>query len=223
VKATKNVAFYRADPEFNATLWIVAPGETARLLASPANGFSSAAWPAWSPDGAWVYFTGVRLNSSLRSLSRIRPDGSQLEDLGVYSRTARFERVTVSPDGSTVAIPADGGVKVINVATKTSKVLPVECHVPRYSPDGRQFGCLVNDRLAVMNADGSGLRVITLLDVPQFAANFEEVSGVDWSPDGKWLIAQNSASGLQLVRVSDGTVMGLPALRFTYTQAAFVR
>lgn len=223
VKAVKSVAYYQKDPEYNATLWIVEPGASARLLASPANGFASAAWPALSPDGAWVYFTGVRSNTFARSLWRIRTDGSQLDSLGVYDRTARFERVSLSPDGATVAIPGDGGVKLVNVATKTSTVLPGNCHVPRFSPDGRQFACLINEELAVMNADGTGVRVIPVREDGTTGIRFEEVAGVDWSPDGNWLIAQSYTAGLELVKVSDGSVIGLPAIRGSFIQAAFVR
>jgi WD40 repeat protein len=223
VPSTSSVVYYQADPEFNASVWIVAPGSAARDLVAGANGFASAAWPAWSPDGRWVYFTAVRANTVARSLWRIRPDGSGLDSLGVYQRTARFERVSISPDGSTAAIPGDGGVKLVNVATKSSQVLPGLCHVPRYSPDGRQFACLVNDELAVMNVDGSGLRIIQTVDPSGAPHRYEEVAGIDWSPDGKWLVGQALARGPQLVHVADGFVLSLPTLSASYTQAAFVR
>ena len=223
VPATTSIVYYRADPEYNATVWIIAPGTPARALVSPANGFSSAAWPAWSPDGAWVYFTGVRSNTSARSLWRIRPDGSGLDSLGVYDRTSRWERVTISPDGATAAVAGDGGVKLVNVATKSFRVLPGGCETPRYSPDGRQFACLVNEQLAVMNVDGTGVRMIPSTDPFTAFNRYEEYAGVDWSPDGNWLIAQNSARGVQLVKVSDGSVIPLQALTGSFIQAAFVR
>jgi hypothetical protein len=223
VAATTSVVYYQADPEYNATLWIVAPNSLVRPLVSSANGFASAAWPAWSPDGAWVYFTGVRSNSSARSLWRIRPDGSGLDSLGVYVRTSRWERVSVSPDGATAAVAGDGGVKLVNVATKTFSVLPGNCQVPRYSPDGRQFACLINEQLAVTNVDGSGVRMIPSTNANGFVNRYEEYAGIDWSPDGNWLIAQSSSRGVQLVKVSDGTVIPLPTLTASFTQAAFVR
>jgi WD40 repeat protein len=170
-----------------------------------------------------VYFTGVRSNTFARSLWRIRPDGSGLDSLGVYVRTSRWERVTISPDGATAAVAGDGGVKLVNVATKAFSVLPGDCQVPRYSPDGRQFACLINEQLAVVNADGSGVRMIPSTD--PFAAfnRYEEYAGIDWSPDGNWLIAQSSFRGVQLVKVSDGTIIPLPTLTGSFTQPAFVR
>jgi WD40 repeat protein len=223
VSSTTSVVYYQADPEYNATLWIVAPGSAGRLLVGPANGFASAAWPAWSPDGNWVYFTGVRSNTYARSLWRIRPDGTGLDSLGVYTRTSRWERVTVSPDGATAAVAGDGGVKLVNVATKSYSVIAAGCEVPRYSPDGRQFACLINEQLAVMNVDGTGVRIIPSFDPIGFGNRYEEYAGVDWSPDGNWLIAQSSFRGIQLVKVSDGRVISLPALTGSFSQAAFVR
>ncbi|MEO6527400.1 MAG: hypothetical protein ABIP93_12290 [Gemmatimonadaceae bacterium] len=222
VSATASVVYYQADPEFNASVWIVAPGQPARVLVSLANGFVTAAWPSWSPDGAWVYFTGARTNPFVRSAWRIRTDGTQLDSLGVYNRTARFETVFVSPDGSTAAIAGDGGVKLVNVATKTSRVIPGNCHVPRYSPDGRQFACLVNDELAVMNVDGSAARTI-VTNLPPYATRFEEYAGIDWSPDGNWLVAQSTYAGPQLVRVSDGVTIPLTNLGPAFSQVSFVR
>jgi Tol biopolymer transport system component len=221
VPGTPSVVYYQADPEYNASVWIVTPGQSPRVLASPANGFATAAWPSLSPDGQWVYFTGARSDVFVRSLWRIRTDGTQLESLGVYNRTARFETVSISPDGSTAAVPGDGGVKLVNVATKTSRVIPGNCHVPRYSPDGRQFACLVNDELAVMNVDGSGARTIPT-DLPLYLRGYEEYAGIDWSPDGNWIIAQNISTGVQLVRVSDGVILPLSIGR-AFTQVSFVR
>jgi hypothetical protein len=222
VPATPRVVFYQADPEYNASVWIVAPGEPARVLASTANGFVTAAWPTWSPDGQWVYFTGARTDVMVRSLWRIRPDGTQLDSLGAYGRTARFETVSISPDGSIAAVPGDGGVKLVTVATKASRVIPGNCHVPRYSPDGRQFACLVNDQLSVMNVDGSGVRTIAT-GLPTYLSGYEEYAGIDWSPDGNWIIAQSIFTGVQLVRVSDGVVLPLSSLGRAFTQVSFVR
>jgi Tol biopolymer transport system component len=105
----------------------------------------------------------------------------------------------------------------MDIATHTVKSYGVSGLFPRYSPDGTQIAYLASGQsgslqLFVMNADGSNSRQLTAAQV-----SYQDLSGVDWSPDGKWLLA-STYNGLELVRVSDG--QRLP-LRVPGFQAAF--
>jgi Tol biopolymer transport system component len=61
-----------------------------------------------------------------------------------------------------------------------------------------------NSALAVMRPDGSGLRVVS-------AAGLSYSGPIDWSPDGRWLVAHASnGSMLHLVEVESSMTLPLP-------------
>ena len=124
---------------------------------------------------------------------------------------------TVSPDGNTLAVDDDAGLKLMDVNTKASRTLPVVCGAPRYSPDGKRLACIKNGLVTVVNADGTNLRPI----VPNTSLpSVNDLYGVDWSPDGQFLVV--GASVPTLVSVADGSTIPLTALS-AYTQVSFVR
>lgn len=219
VSGQSAVVYYQGDPNYNSSIWIVTPGSAPRALVNQANGFLAASWPRWSPDGQWVYFVGGRQFPSNRGLFRIRPDGSQLDSIGAALISSTYAAPSISPDGTTAAVEDQGSVKLITIATKTSRVISGFCTGPRYSPDGTRFACLRNGTLSVMNVDGSGNRV---LSAPGGGSSLNDLSNADWSPDGKWLIVSNF-NGQQLINASDGSVIALPTLSSTFQQMSFVR
>lgn len=105
-------------------LWLQEGIETRQLTATGRD-----SQPAWSPDGAWVYFIETRRRKSrfpidgvprvydlaYPILTRIRPDGTGREAIlsGLYrigtNRWFFFLRdPAVAPDGKTVAVVSDG-------------------------------------------------------------------------------------------------------------------
>jgi len=217
VAASNAVVFYQGDPGYNASVWIVQPGSAARALVSSANGFQVAAWPRFSPDGQWVYFIGGRQLPNTHALFRIKADGSQVDSLGVGASPYIYAAASISPDGSTAALEAVGGIKLITVATKAARMVSVPCTGPRYSPDGTRFACVRNGVLTVMNVDGTGARSLSSV------LQFNDLSNADWSPDGKWLIATNLGSVQVLVNAADGSTIPVSALVATYGQMSFIR
>jgi len=219
VAATTSVVFYQGCPCSDSKLWVVDPGSTPRLLLSSAG--HADAWPRLSPDGAWVYF--VR---DLTTLWRVKLDGTGLDSLTsftspfVYGTQKVYSAPTISPDGRSVAIEDGNGVKIVDVATKATRTINTTCGYPRYSPDGASFACAtLFNTIYVIATDGTGQRVL---------ANFpngdgpDELSGVDWTPDGKWVLAMPQ-TGAILVEVSTGTIVPLTALGKSYFQPSFVR
>lgn len=220
VHATSNIAYYIGDPASDATVMIVSPGGTSRVLAGPANGFVAAAWPRLSSDGNWVYFTGLRSFSFpvITTLWRIHPDGSNLDSLGAFAASAINTAPAISPDGATAAVDDMSGLMLINVASKAVHVFSTACGDPRFSPDGTRIACVRDGALSVMHSDGTGL-----VSVPTPFGNLDDLTGADWSPDGLWLLVAQQVSNALLVNVQTGAAIQLTALPASYSQYSFVR
>ena len=216
VAATPSVVFNQGNPCCDGRLWVVQPGGTPRLLLSATT--LPEGWARLSPDGTWVYF--VR---DWRSLWRVHLDGTGLDSLTAFSAIGGSDPApTISPDGGSVAVAENNGIRIIDVATKTSRVVPVACGSARYSPDGAFFACLDALGLSVVQTDGTGQRHVADL----FNASPDQPSGLDWTPDGKWVLMSTVYMGAILVEVSSGTVVPLTALGTDLTQvreASFVR
>jgi hypothetical protein len=219
VATNPSVVFYQGCPCYDSKLWIVEGNGSRQLLLSGTT--RADAWPRLSPDGTWVYF--VR---DLTTLWRVKLDGTGLDSLTsftspfIYGTQKVYSAPTISPDGRSVAIKDGNGVKIVDLATRATRTLNATCGYPRYSPDGAFFACAtLFSSVYIMATDGTGHRVL---------ANFpdgngpDELSGLDWTPDGKWVLAM-AGSGAILVEVSTGTVVPLNALGKGYFQPSFVR
>jgi len=211
VRATAGVVFYQADPYSDAKLWIVEPGQSARPLLPGST--RADAWPRYSLDGAWVYF--VR---DVRSLWRVHPDGTGLDSLASFDPPRIYSAPAVSPDGRTVALEDRDGLKLIDVATRSTHTLSVTCASPGYSPDGAFIACADPFNVSIMRADGTGQRVVATFG----SFGIDPLSGMDWTPDGKWLLA-NVIEGGALIEVSSGKVLSLNAVSYPAFQAMFVK
>jgi Tol biopolymer transport system component len=169
-----------------------------RLTNSP--GIDGAA--RWSPDGARIVFSSVRSGTG-REIWTMNADGSdprQLTSLGAFSQFPDW-----SPDGTRIVFQSrrsDGNFDIYVMDSDGGNLQLLRTgnsqSCPRWSPDGTRIamewfestaecpcvallpGCQCNGRIAIMNADGSGL---TLL--PQIGSND---SWPDWSPDGRRLL-----------------------------------
>ncbi|HSW41762.1 MAG TPA: hypothetical protein VLM76_04565 [Patescibacteria group bacterium] len=142
-------------------LWIQEGTEIRRLTDTGRD-----AQPAWSPDGAWIYFietrattgrftlAGIERRYDLRYpiLTRIRPDGSDREALlsGLF-KAGRSDRETwfyfmrdpaVSPDGKLLALVSDGpDPTASNVVLQTFDIASADLAtvgVPEQEPLGHQ-------------------------------------------------------------------------------------
>jgi hypothetical protein len=199
VAATPTVVFYRGDAWYSGKLWVVQPNGAPRLLLPLET--RNEAWPRLSPDGAWVYF--VR---DIRSLWRVHLDGTGLDSLTDFTPPRVYSAPTISPDGRSVALEHGGtDVKIVDVATKASRTLPISCAFPSYSPDGAFFACVSLTNISVVKTDGTGQRVVISFAV---FGGPDELSGVDWTPDGKWILAMLGGRPT-LIEVSSGAVLPL--------------
>ena len=118
---------------------------------------------------------------------------------------------SLSPDGTRlVYVVSSGGgqdaLRILTLATGEVTVLNVPGHSPSWSPTGDRIAYLdptSSYALKVMNPDGTGVRQVGQIDA---SYSF----GIDWSPDGRWIVAQNSQSGrIELVNATSGVALPL--------------
>jgi Tol biopolymer transport system component len=159
-----------------------------RLTFNPGNDIM----PAWSPDGTRIVFASVRAGAG-RELYTMNADGSDQRRLTSLGTAPGFPHW--SPDGTRIAFHAARGngdfdIYVMNAdgsgvrrLTSTGSGLR-----PRWSPDGQRlvfswFQTSVAgtccSRIAIINADGSDLRVLPSRGLQD--------GDPEWSPDGRQL------------------------------------
>lgn len=202
------VLIYEADPASNARLSTVDMSGARTLIVGPNDSLRAASYGRYTRDGSWIYFTGIGMTDYAYVTYRIKPDGTQLEQIGPLVSEGGSLRPDISPDGSTEIFQTgglgggNGNLGSMNIATHTIKSFGQTGSYPKYSPDGTQIAYLSGQsgpmQLYVMNSDGTNARAVSPPTV-----SYQELGGLGWSPDGQWLIAA-TYSGLDLVRVSDG-------------------
>jgi TolB protein len=160
--------------------------------------------PAWSPDGRKIAFVRDRDRQTV-NIYVMNADGSGQRRLTPNLRRRPWVELAWSPDWKRIAFVASAGhrgagdifvmnadgsglVNVTNTATTSFDFA--------WSPDGRRIAYDEDDRLNVVNADGTGKQRLTgplMLDLGLPA----------WSPDGRTL-AFRGVGGIYTVH-ADGT------------------
>ena len=198
-------------------LYTYTVGGAPQRVMTVANGLTEEFRPQYSSDG-WIYFVG---RAGGIGIYRVRPDGTGLARVSNADPPGQETHPSPSPDGTRVVVISDNltgcptctfgvfSLRILDVATNVSTPINVGGLWPRWSPTGDLIAFLNrNNALAVVRPDGTGLRVIS-------PAGHHYTGPIDWSPDGRWIVAHRStsgASGLELTEVE--TLMTLP-LPFT--------
>jgi TolB protein len=199
-----------------------ADGSTVNRLTDRGSEIWGSASPAWSPDGRVIVFSSFRFpqSTTVYGLFTMEVDGAQDPVMLFGHPGASYHNHTPawSPDGRKIVFTKPGvepqfqDLYVMNADGSDVRPLleaprsgpAISYRQPAWSPDGQTIvvvACNAAEArcdLSVLNADGSGLRVIA----PDGGG-----SRPTWSPDGR-MIAFESASSVRFVRV-DGSGNGL--------------
>lgn len=184
----------------------------------PDSRFVSTGWGRFSRDGQWIYFSARPAGSGSSTLWRARADGGGVVQVGPTSGGSDYydesTHPSPSPDGTRLAYWASrygsGVLRVLNLGTGGYFTANVQNpRAPRWSP--------VSDTIAYVDATQEALYVVSSTNGgvnPRRvspAGRRYSTSSVDWSPDGKWLMARSSTDGrVELVEVATGMAVPLP-------------
>jgi len=167
--------------------------------------------PRVARDGGWVYF---QIAANEGEIWRVHVDGSGLEAVATDTLSGGDAQPDPSPDGTQLAFMSTrfpgGGFQlaVRDLATGAERLLGTEGQLPRWAPSGDSLAYWHGDvssgmgAIFVIGANGGGARQVSP------TGRIYRPLGLDWSPDGQWLLARSDSS-LDLIRVNDGLVLPL--------------
>ena len=173
-------------------------GQVATIVNS---GASALAYPQYSRDGTWIYYDEF---GTTQPIWRVHPDGTGNATVNMVAPEG-LQFPSPSFDGTKVSYVLGGGtgnLKVLTLSSGLAVDLGVKGIADVWSPTGNGIAYVtLNNAMALINSDGSGQSTIAPGPYgPQF----------DWSPDGQWIIARNTATArLELINVATQLVIPL--------------
>lgn len=182
-------------------IWVVgADGTGAHQLTFGATRKSG---PTWSPDDRRILYADI----DLHGIMSVDAEGNN----GLYVYPGGIGPAEYSPDGTRIALirpTANYGLELAVVRTDGTVVAEVSTGTssaswsnPRWSPDGTQILFTENDsildpfKFGVVNADGSGRRILAAAD---------DIADA-WSPDGSRIVFHSSTDATVSTMRPDGS------------------
>jgi hypothetical protein len=165
------------------------------------SGSTALAYPQYARDGQWIYYDE---NNATQPLWRVHPDGTGDTTIVMASPEA-LQFPSPSPDGTKLSYIVGGGVgdlKVLTLSTGTAIDLGVKGIADVWSPTGNAIAYITSSNaMAIVSSNGTGQATIAPGPYgPQF----------DWSPDGQWIVARNTATTrLEVINVTTQLVVPL--------------
>jgi TolB protein len=172
------IAFTRIQEHENGEIWTINPDGTGLTKLTDATGFENDfggdVGPQWSPDGNQILFGRSSGLPGQDGLLVMDADGSNQTRIAT---AAGFNGTPWSPDGRIAVSECaeDCDIYLINPDGSGKTLFAPDASNPAWSRDGTKLAfvtcCYPNETISVMNADGSGRRVLT------------EGFGPRWGPD----------------------------------------
>lgn len=213
----KSIAFVAAtffdSGQVESTITVVAAdGSKRRVLLRTLSGQLGFQEPAWSPNGQRIAFTWFR--NTTQGLWLLRMDGSVDP---VTSKTVQHP--SWAPDGKRLAYAASGGIFVVNVKTRNTRLAngTTESGCPVWSPNGKWIAVCASKAAAGFHRANS-IDIVT----PTGAARRRVLTGgviypVAWSPGSDAILfvrnkspAKFADTQLFIVSLHDHRVTPLP-------------
>jgi len=178
-------------------------GNEQPLLAAGDSGLTIVTWPAYSPDGASIYFSGATTDN----FAVWRASATGADPRRLYADpTGLAWRPSPSSDGTRLAITIGNPsyVCVYTLASGSVSSWAVPGHMPRWSPVAETIAFVqqYGGPVSVVSSDGTGVRQVT-----PAGRSYEEES-LTWSSDGVWLVARASGT-LELINAATGATLPL--------------
>jgi Tol biopolymer transport system component len=166
--------------------------------------------PSYSANGQWIYYS-VRAGPPDWVVWRVHPDGTGAEEVVGPSTSYAPPQPSTSPDGTQLlySLSLAGGLQIKDLGTRATRLLDGSGFVGRWSPVGGTIAYipLPSGGIWTINADGTGAHAVS-------PPGHRYEGGVQWSPDGKYVISRESNSGLlEIVDVATGEAIPLPFSR----------
>ena len=163
------IAFTRINEWENGEIWTMNPDGSALTKLTDATSFANDVGgdggPSWSPDGERIMFgrsTGYQERDGLFVMNADGSNQARIGDAAGYSGAAW------RPGGQKVAVGEcfhDCDIHLINPDGSGRTLLAGDARNPAWSRDGTRLSfetcCYPEEHISVMNADGSGRRVLT--------------------------------------------------------------
>jgi putative cell wall-binding protein len=166
-------------------IWVVdADGTGLRAVSAPGADVHADLYPSWSPDASRLVFN--------RTVSS--DTGADTDELWVAAAAGGDERqigagrdAAWSPDGRWIAFTDGRRVHVVRPDGTGSRPLSDGAFGPAWSPDGRSVAFGQDRALVVAGVDDGRVRTVV-------AGAAGEVTGVDWSADGRWIVYEGAGA-----------------------------
>ena len=86
----------------------------------------------------------------------------------------------------------------------TVELLKEGCHSPLWSPDGKQIAYLMDDKLYVMNSNGTGSGLITssIYETPKWSPTGMELAYLDHRPPNRFAIYKINIDGTNEIKLT---------------------
>jgi hypothetical protein len=204
--ATSGTSLVFVCPQSNGILAACTSDVSGNITVVDETDTTSDAWPFFSRDGTWIYYSHIGENGGV--MSRIHPDGSANAVLTTMEPGDDYWP-SPSPDGTMVPYVDlnSGHLRVLTIATGAVADLGIVAHSPQWSPNSDLIAYLDTDggsgNIAVAHSNGSGARIV--------GSNLNSYGfDIDWSPDGQWIVGRNAATAhLDLINVTTNLVIPL--------------